>query len=58
MKAADVHERMGDLAGARERQRMIAELRQLRHEMLLLAEAERHGTWTPRWKQLVSGIET
>jgi len=58
VKAADVHERMGDLAGARERQRMIAELRQLRQEMLLLAEAERHGTWTPRWKQLVSGIET
>jgi len=57
LKAADVHERMGDLAGARERQRMIAELRQLRQEMLLLAEAERQGTWTPHWKQLVSGVE-
>jgi len=58
LKAADAHERMGDLAGARERQRLIAELRQLRTEMLLLAEAERHGTWTPRWKQLASGVET
>jgi hypothetical protein len=41
---------MGDLAGARERQRLIAELRQLKSEMLLLAEAERDGRWTPRWK--------
>jgi hypothetical protein len=57
LKAADAHERMGDLAGARERQRLIAELRQLRQEMLLLAEAEQHGTWTPHWKQLASGIE-
>ena len=57
MKAAEAHERMGDLAGARERQRLIAELRQLQQEMLLLAEAERHGTWTPRWKQLASGAE-
>jgi hypothetical protein len=57
VKAADAHERMGDLAGARERQRMIVELKQLRQEMLLLAEAERHGTWTPRWRQLASGIE-
>jgi hypothetical protein len=46
---------MGDLAGARERQRLIAELRQLRHEMLLLAEAERRGSWTPHWKQLPAG---
>jgi hypothetical protein len=50
LTAADAHERMGDLAGARERKRLIAELRQLRSEMLLLAEAERDGTWTPRWK--------
>ncbi len=57
LKAADAHERMGDLAGARERQRLIAELRQLHQEMLLLAEAERHGTWTPPWKQLASGLE-
>jgi hypothetical protein len=57
VKAADAHERMGDLAGARERQRMIAELRQLQAEMLLLAEAERQGMWTPRWKQLASGID-
>ncbi len=57
VKAADVHQHMGDLAGARERQRMIAELRQLRQEMLLLAEAERQGTWTPHWKQLVSDIK-
>jgi hypothetical protein len=57
VKAADVHERMGDLAGARERQRMVAELRQLHQEMLLLAEAERHGTWTPNWKQLPAHAE-
>jgi hypothetical protein len=50
--AADAHERMGDLAGARERHRLIAQLQQLRHEMLLLAEAERQGSWTPHWKQL------
>ena len=52
LKAADAHERMGDLAGARERHRLIAQLQQLRHEMLLLAEAERQASWTPHWKQL------
>ncbi len=57
LKAADAHERMGDLAGARERHRMVADLKQLRTEMLLLAEAERHGNWTPSWKQLASGVE-
>ena len=57
VKAADAHERMGDLAGARERHRLIGQLQQLRHEMLLLAEAEQQGTWTPRWKQLASGSE-
>ena len=57
VKAADAHERMGDLAGARERHQLIAQLKQLRSEMLLLAEAERQGTWTPRWRQLASGIE-
>jgi len=57
LKAADAHERMGDLAGARERQRMVADLRQLRMEMLLLAEAERQGTWTPHWKQLTVGVD-
>ena len=56
LKAADAHERMGDLAGARERQRMIAELRQLWTEMQLLAEAERQGTWIPHWKQLAPGV--
>ena len=50
LTAADAHERMGDLAGARERKRLIAELRQLKSEMLLLAEAERDGSWTPTWK--------
>ena len=58
LKAADAHERMGDLAGARERQRLIAELRQLRQEMLLLAEAERQGSWTPNWRQLQAGVAT
>jgi len=48
--AADTHERMGDLAGARERQRLIAQLKQLRSEMLLLAEAEQQGRWTPSWQ--------
>jgi hypothetical protein len=43
------------LAGAGERQRRVAELRVLRHEMLLLAEAERDGSWTPRWKRLPGG---
>jgi DNA-binding HxlR family transcriptional regulator len=33
-----------------ERRRLIAELKQLGSEMLLLAEAERHGSWTPHWK--------
>jgi hypothetical protein len=47
LAVADAHERMGDLAGARERKRLIAELRQLRSEMLLLAEAERDGSWVP-----------
>ncbi len=50
LTAADTHERMGDLAGARERKRLIAELRQLKSEMLLLAEAERHGRWIPAWE--------
>src|SRR6266581_2498856 len=54
VKAADAHERMGDLAGARERHRLIAQLKQLRSEMLLLAEAERQGSWTPSWQQLRS----
>ena len=49
--AADAHERRLDLAGARERKRLIAELRQLKSEMVLLAEAERNGSWTPRWKE-------
>jgi hypothetical protein len=53
MKAADAHERMGDLAGARERHRLIAQLKQLRSEMLLLAEAERQGR-TPSWQQAPS----
>jgi hypothetical protein len=55
--AAAAHERMGDIAGARERHRLIAELKQLRSEMLLLAEAERQGSWTPRWKQLPAHVE-
>ncbi len=50
VKAADAHERMGDLAGARERHQLIAQLKQLRSEMLLLAEAERQGNWTPSWR--------
>jgi hypothetical protein len=54
VKAAEAHERMGDLAGARERNRLIAQLKQLRSEMLLLAEAERQGRWTPSWEQLPS----
>jgi hypothetical protein len=52
---AEAHERMGDLAGARERRRLIAELKQLRSEMLLLAEAERQGSWTRSWRQLPVG---
>src|SRR6266568_1304202 len=43
VKAADAHERRGDLAGARERHRLIAQLKQLRSEMLLLAEAEQQA---------------
>jgi hypothetical protein len=54
VKAADAHERMGDLAGARERHRLITQLKQLRSEMVLLAEAERQGSWTPSWQQLRS----
>ncbi len=54
LKAADAHERMGDLAGARERHRLIAQLKQLRSEMLLLAEAERQGNWAPGWRQTPS----
>jgi hypothetical protein len=54
-QTAQAHERMGDLAGARERRRLIAELKQLRSEMLLLAEAERQGSWTPSWRQLPVG---
>jgi len=37
---------------------MVAELRQLRQEMLLLGEAERQGTWMPNWKQLPVGTAT
>jgi hypothetical protein len=54
LKAADAHEQMGDLAGARERHRMIVQLKELRSEMLLLGEAERHGSWTPSWQQAPS----
>ncbi len=50
LTATDAHERMGDLAGARERKRLVTELNRLKSEMLLLAEAERQGTWTPRWR--------
>jgi hypothetical protein len=58
MKAADAHERMGDLAGARERQRLISALNELRREMLLLGEAERQGSWAPHWKQLAAPLQT
>jgi hypothetical protein len=54
VKAADDHERMGDLAGARERHRVVAQLKQLRSEMQLLAEAERQGNWKPNWHQTPS----
>ena len=47
-------QKAGDLAGARERNRLIAQLKQLRSEMLLLAEAERQGRWTPSWQQVPS----
>lgn len=57
LKAADAHERMGDLAGARERHRLIAQLQQLRHEMLLPADAERQGSWTPHWKHLAAASQ-
>jgi hypothetical protein len=50
VKAAAAHEQMGDLAGARERHRLIAQLKHLRSEMQLLAEAERQGNWTPSWQ--------
>src|SRR5947209_10410966 len=43
VKAADAHARMGDLAGVRERHRPILQLKQLRSEMRLAAEAERQG---------------
>ena len=49
LTAAEAHERMGDLAGARERKRLIAELERLKSEMQLLAEAERDGSWIPAW---------
>jgi hypothetical protein len=39
---------MGDVAGARECKRLISGLKQLKSEMLLLAEAERDGTWKSR----------
>ena len=54
LEAAQAHERMGDLASARERHRLIAQLKQLRSEMLLLAEAEQQGRWTPSWQQAPS----
>lgn len=54
LTAAEAHERMGDLAGARERKRLIAELRQLKSEMRLLAEAEHDGSWIPAWKDRTS----
>jgi hypothetical protein len=54
VEAANAHERMGDLAGARERHRLVAQLKQLRSEMLLLAEAEQQGRWTPSWQQTPS----
>jgi hypothetical protein len=47
---------MGDIAGARERRRLATQLQQLRHEMVLLAEAERNGA-IPHWKALPSGYE-
>src|SRR5262249_54939234 len=48
---AEAHERMGDIAGARERRRLATELQQLGHEMVLLAEAERNRV-IPHWKAL------
>jgi hypothetical protein len=56
VKAATGQEQMGDLAGARERHRLIAQLKQLRSEMLLLAEAEHQGNWTPSWRQAPSSL--
>ena len=35
---------------------MIAELKQLRQEMLLLAEAERQGTWTRELEPGFAGL--
>jgi hypothetical protein len=54
VEAAKAHECMGDLAGARERHRLIDQLKQLRSEMLLLGEAEQQGRWTPNWQQTSS----
>ncbi len=54
VEAANANERMGDLAGARERHRLISQLKQLRSEMVLLAEAEQQGRWTPSWQQAPS----
>jgi hypothetical protein len=45
---AEAHDRMGDIAGARERRCLTGELRQLRHEMVLLAEAE-HDRAIANW---------
>ena len=56
VKAAAGQEQLGDLAGARERHRLIAQLKQLRSEMLLLAEAEHQGNWTPSWRQAPSSL--
>ena len=50
LTAADANERMGDLAGARERKHLIAELWRLKTEIQLLAKAERDGSWIPAWK--------
>jgi hypothetical protein len=53
---AEAHERMGDIAGARERRRLATELQQLRHEMVLLAEAERSRS-IPDWKAVPAGYD-
>jgi hypothetical protein len=37
---------------------LITQLKQLRSEMLLLAEAEHRGSWTPRWRQAPSSLPT
>jgi hypothetical protein len=57
-KAAEEFQRMGDLAGTRERRRVITQLRELRQEMLLLADAERHATRVPTWAQLPAASES